>query len=525
MRKKVSLCVTLILLVATSCVLSGCGGNDNKKNESMNTTNSITVSVGTEEGTDFNVSTADTISSLSLCRHVYEGLYKKDQDGKIVLGQAKSVVVSEDKKIWEFELRDDIFWDDGKEVTASDFVYGLEFTEENGGSYSGLLSNYGAKYEAVTDKKLIITLDESCVFLDTLLEFPSSYPKREDYFAKYGELYGTDPEYTPCNGPYTLTEWKHDAQLTLSKNDKYYNKDAVSVDSIDWKLLSDDNAIKLLYDGGKLTYSQEVYSDEQKERGEIVSSDSFSLRCMYFNFKEDANSALKDVRVRKALSLVVDRNRLAKLDNTDDLPADGFAVRGFVNDEGVDYVDYAGRWYEEGRYESDCELARTLLKEAGYENGEGIGELRVLVSNDFISMYFQSIIDDWKNQLGITTVVIEKSEHFFADRNDGNFDIAYLNWVLDYKDLTNMYYAMAELGDCEIFYEGKEFNKAYADACVVKENSWEALKKCDDILKEDYPVSPLTYHRQEYYLNTDYEGLIFENNVPIFTYLKNKTTQ
>ncbi len=55
--------------------------------------------------------------------HAFEGIYKFDENGNTILGQAEKVDVSDDGLTWDITLRDDIKWSDGEPVTVDDFIY------------------------------------------------------------------------------------------------------------------------------------------------------------------------------------------------------------------------------------------------------------------------------------------------------------------------------------------------------------------------------------------------------------------
>ncbi len=64
-------------------------------------------------------------------------------------------------------------------------------------------------------------------------------PQREDIIEKYGDKYGSEAEGFVGCGPYKLTEWTHNSQITLEKSDTYWNKDNVKNDKVTLKVLGD----------------------------------------------------------------------------------------------------------------------------------------------------------------------------------------------------------------------------------------------------------------------------------------------
>ena len=197
--KKMSKIVSLTMaaaLAAASLSMSACADGEEKIE--------IAVTGGGEDSMQLNTATSGYLNGISALRHLYEGLYKLDANGEIVLGQAASAETSEDKLTWTFTLRDDITWSDGQPVTAGDFVFGFDNLAAQGGDYSTILSDVAESYEAPDDKTLVIKLKQPCGYLPSILAFPPTYPARQDYVEKYGEAYATDPDKAVYNGPYEM---------------------------------------------------------------------------------------------------------------------------------------------------------------------------------------------------------------------------------------------------------------------------------------------------------------------------------
>src|SRR5699024_6384917 len=115
----------------------------------------------------------DTTSGWVL-EHLFEGLYTKDQQGKIVKGAVAEVKVSDDQRVYTFTLRKDAKWSDGSPVTAQDFEYAWKrvLTPETGSQFAFYLyylkgaeaynkgkgSAEEVGVEAKDDRALVVTL-------------------------------------------------------------------------------------------------------------------------------------------------------------------------------------------------------------------------------------------------------------------------------------------------------------------------------------------------------------------------------
>lgn len=485
----------------------------------------IAVTGGGEDSMQLNTATTGFLNGLSACRHLFEGLYKLDENGDVVLGQAASVELSEDQLTWTFTLRDDITWSDGQAVTASDFVFGFDNLYAQADAYCSLMADIAESYEAVDDKTLVINLKSPCGYLPAVLAFPSTYPARADYVEEYGEAYATDPEKAVYNGPYEMTEWAHEAEVVMELRDDYYDAANIEVGTINWMLTTEESTALASFESGDIIYS-DMCPDEEKPRMEgngLYYTAGNNNYCVMFNQGEKGNDVLKDVRVREALSLTIDRERIIAIRGLNDEIGVTLACSGYVNEDGVDFTEYADPWLDVTDYEGNCEKAKALLAEAGYENGEGFPALTYIVNNDSRKEIAEAIVNDWKEVLGIDTITVEKVENFSAARSEGDYDLAYYGWYMDYTDLSNMEGCLLGMENMNAFYSSEEYEAAYAAATSTTDpaEQWEHYKEVEAVLAKDLPVTVILHSMSAYLFDDiNYEGLVYSCGNFVFTYVK-----
>ncbi len=484
----------------------------------------ITVTGGGEDSMVLNTATVGTLNGLSACRHLYEGLYKLDAEGEPTLGQAASVDVSDDMMTWTFTLRDDITWSDGQAVTADDFIFGFDNLVAQADDYSTLLAEVADSYEAPDEKTVIINLQFPCGYLPAILAFPSTYPVRADYVDEFGEAYATDPDKAVYNGPYALASWAHESEAVLELREDYYDAANIQVGTINWMLTTEESTALASFKSGEIVYS-DMCPDEEKpsmEGNGLFYTAGNNNYCVMFNQGPGGNDVLKDVRVREALSLAIDRDRIMAIRGLNDEIGFTLACSGYVNEDGVDFTEYADPWFDVTTYEANCEKAKELLAEAGYENGEGFPALRYIVNNDSRKEIAEAVVGDWQEVLGISTITVEKVENFFAARNDGDFDLAYYGWFMDYTDLSNMFGCVMHMENSNCFWTDEAYVEAYnaATSTADQAEQWENYKKCEAVLAQDIPVTPILHSMNSYLFDdVNYSGLIYSCGNFVFTYL------
>ena len=322
-----------------------------------------------------------------------------------------------------------------------------------------------------------------------------------------------------------MESWAHESEVVMKLRDDYYDADQIQVGTINWELITEESSALASFESGDYVYS-DMCPDEEKPRMEgngLVYTEGNNNYCVMFNLGDKGNEVLKDVNVRKALSLTIDRERIMNIRGLNDEVGVTLACRGYENADGTDFVDYCDPWEDVEAYDENCETAKQLLAEAGYEDGKGFPALTYIVNNDSRKEIAEAIVNDWKEVLGIDSITVEKVENFSAARNSGDYDLAYYGWFMDYKDLSNMYDSMYATANSNSFYQGDEYDAAFlkATSAATEEEQWEGYKECDEILARDLPVSVILHSMSTYLFDdTNYEGLVYSCGNFVFTYLK-----
>ncbi|MEJ6399690.1 peptide ABC transporter substrate-binding protein [Nicoliella lavandulae] len=298
----------------------------------------------------------DHISAETL-NNSNEGLLMVGKDNKIEPGVAKSYTVSKDGKTYTFNLRKSK-WSNGSEVTAKDFVYGIQRTAnpKTASQYSYLLDHV-ANYEAVSKKqmpvsslgvkaegnyKLVITLSKPQSYFKYIASMTPLYPQSQKVVEKYGKAYGTKSADQVYNGPFKVTGWTGtNDKWTLTRNKYYYNNSKTKLDKINFIVSKDAGTTLNQYQAGKfdvatLSGKQQVNNFKNSpELHELPQAATF-----YLEMNQKSNPVLKNANIRKAISLSLDRKSL-----TSDVLGDGsFPAKGLVptklsSYKGTDFAD------------------------------------------------------------------------------------------------------------------------------------------------------------------------------------------
>ncbi len=226
MRKYLNLIINLILCVALSVTMVGCD----------DTADARLYFELTEKPQTLDAQLAEADSELLIVRNIFEGLLRKDENGKIVDGAAQDYTKS--GLTYTFNIREGAAWSDGSALTADDFVFGITraLLKETGAPFaerlyaisgaeavhSGAADSSALGISAPNSSTLVISLsreDES--FLDTLTT-SVAMPCNRKFFGECKGKYGLGSEYLLSNGSYSITKWnKEDFGIRIYKNEEY----------------------------------------------------------------------------------------------------------------------------------------------------------------------------------------------------------------------------------------------------------------------------------------------------------------
>jgi oligopeptide transport system substrate-binding protein len=545
-RMKRFLALSLAIGVVAVSVAGCSGDKKNNANESGKETTEagasgdtldIRVCVGSEPQT-MDPALNKTSDGGMMAETLFEGLMSRQDDGngraKIVEGQAASYEVSEDKTVYTFHLRDDIQWSDGQPVVAEDFVYSWQrlVDPETASDYNYMIDMVANANEimegtadketlgikAVDDKTLEVTLTYACPFFLEVTAFSSTFPVRKDIVEADPTGWYREPSTYITNGPFKLEEWEHNSNIKVVKNDKYYGKDEIGPDSIDFVLMDNENSMLTAYNGGDLDFIMNMPVDEIPtliEEGKITIVPKNSTYYVSLQVEKDP---FTDPKVREAFSLAIDRNYIVdQITRSGQIPAGAFVPTGILDAaglEGDDFRTVGGDYYsvKPEDYEANCEKARELLAEAGYPNGEGFPVVEYMYNTlDKHKVIGEALQNMWQTELGVQVTLNNQDWNVFvATRKSGDYEIARNGWSGDYNDpISFLDLNMSTNGN----NDGKYANSEY-DALVEKakntadtEERMKYIHEAEDIIMKDSGIIPIYFDTDKYMLNEELQGV------------------
>ena len=533
---------------AAALGLAACGGSKSGSTATSGTASSAGSSTGSVSTAGFTVQYGSNPETLDPALNsavdggntiitVFETLLIINENNEAVPGQAESWTTSEDGLTWTFTMRDGLKWSDGTDLNAKDFEYSFKrmadpdtaapYAETCLGMIDGFEEAAGfpdadgnptvepnldaLNVKASDDgKTLTIVLAYPCSYFDKIVAFAAMSPVQKATVEANGDAWCTSPDTYVCNGPFMITEWTPSERIVLTKNPNYvggWDSSKIVSESITLLLLEDSSASFAAYNSGEAQLIKDVPTDEipsltkAEDGGDFYVDTILGTYYVSLNLKRDA---FKDAKVRRALSLAIDRDYVANtiMQGTYST-ADSIVGPGIVDENGY-FHDNGNAPYISADYEANLAEAKKLLADAGYPNGEGYPTLEYSTNDVSYHVPLAEYLQQAWSDLGIT-LTISKMEwsSFTAARRAGEYDVARNGWVMDYNDPSNMLDLFCSgNGNNDGKYSNPEFDAAIEASRVADVSEHFAqLHKAEDILMEDTGCLPIAYYN-DYWLQS-----------------------
>ena len=392
---------------------------------------------------------------------IFEPLLLINENNEVIGGQAESWEASEDGLTWTFTMRDGLKWSDGTDLTAKDFEYSFKrmANPDTAAPYAetclGMIDGFDAAQAGDSDalnvkasddgKTLTIVLSYPCSYFDKMAAFAAMSPVQQATVEANGDSWCTSADTFVSNGPYMITDWTPSERIVLSKNPNYvggWDSSKIVSDTITLLLLEDSSASYAAYNSGEAVLIKDVPTDEipsltkAEDGGDFYVDTILGTYYVSLNLQRDA---FKDAKVRKALSLAIDRDYVANtIMQGTYTTADSIVGPGIVDESGY-FHDNGNAPYISADYEANLAEAKKLLEEAGYPNGEGYPTIEYSTNDAGYHVPLAEYLQQAWGDLGIT-LTINKMEwsSFTPARRAGEYDVARNGWVMDYNDPSNM---------------------------------------------------------------------------------------
>jgi oligopeptide transport system substrate-binding protein len=448
---------------------------------------------------------ADNFSS-QVVQDLYEGLTRESSGGEVVPGVASSWDVDPTGTKYTFRLRPNASWSNGKHVTASEFVASwqrvldpkqgspvsseLRLLKGAAAIISGKLPSTSLGVVAQGSDVLIVNLEQPAPYFPQVLAHSAAFPVYSDSSARSHTAISW-----VSNGPFTLSNWLPGTAIQLKRSAAYWDRANVRLDSVDYQIAPDQNSQYAAYRAGQLDMTDTVPSNaiesiRKEHPHELVIAPL--LATAYYGVNLETRQLKGNLKLRKALSMAIDRRRLVASLALGQTPAFGFVPPGTWNYE-------PQQWDWESLSDADRIVeARRLYAEAGLHSSTPLRLRLLLNSSPSIKQTAILVAAMWKEVLGVDTILNDEEFRVFLEsRHDKRkWDIARLAWTADYNDASSFLDILrSDSSNNDTGYSNPLFDKFLDEAANTADSSIRRglLANAERSMLDDYPVIPLYF--------------------------------
>lgn len=506
------------LLLVTALVLSLFMGAVSAQDKVLN------ANFGPGDIPSLDPSLATDTTSIQVLVETHPGLTRLNEVTlEIEPGMASSWDVSEDGLTYTFHLLQEVPWvvvkdgevmqvmdadGNGRFVTAADFVFGTQrsMNPDVGSYYGGVLAPwivngtavYNGEMElselgitAVDDYTLEVQLTENAAFVPNLLGMWMAVAQPEWALAEFGDSWVEAGNF-PTYGPFALGEWNHGESLLLVKNPMWVGTDSIpapKLDAVSFTML-DQSAQLASYESGSLDKSAAPLADMDRLMADATLSQELTIgpgSCTYYYGFNTAKAPVDDARVRRALSMAIDRQSLI-----DNVLKGGQEAAFFFTRPNLVAAPTAEK-YPDYVIGEDVETAKALIADYVAEVGELAPITLMHNESEAHGQIAQAIQQMWADNLGITVDIQTQEWAVYLDTLDTADapQIWRLGWCLDYPDTHNFLYDVFQSDNVRVGtgWAGSEGSARFDELVTAAKGEQDLQARTDLYAQADYLLS------------------------------------
>lgn len=391
---------------------------------------------------------SNLVDEASIIGDLMMGLTTDAPDGSPVPGMATRWETSPDGLVWTFHLRA-AKWSDGRPVTADDFVFGLRRTVDpkTASVYAWLLyliENGQAVNEgkaplealgvrALDPRTVQIRLVHPAPYLPEIAKHQSWFPAPRHVVEQYGDGWVQPGRYV-SNGAFKLAAWRLGDRITAVRNPHFFDAANVCLDRINYYPSPDVVSAERRVARGELDLNTRFQSNRYRRLQKTmpgVPRTGLSLATGYLAFNTRDVKAFQDIRVRRALSMALDREFITqKLMGAGQQPAYSFVPPTTAN-----YVSDLPRLrWADMSYPARQAEARRLLAEAGFTAKRPLKLTITTPNNTDTLLLMEAVQADWR-AVGVQVSIAQNEAGVaFAAYRNRDFEVGSMSWYGDFND-------------------------------------------------------------------------------------------
>lgn len=466
---------------------------------------------------------------------LYNTLVEVDKQLQIVPSLAKNWEISDDRLVYTFHLRDDVFFHDdacfpdgkGRKLLATDIEYSLyRIIDKNIASPGAWIFNRKVDslqpFKALNDSTFQLKLVRPYNPVLGILSMQYCSIVAKEAVEKYGSDFRRHPVGT---GPFQFVAWVEGQALVMTKNKNYFERDSAGnrlpyLDGIKITFFDSKATEFLLFRQNKLEFINDIdpsFKDEVLTKKGVLKKDwegkirlhtSPYLNTEYLGILFDStneilkNSPLKSKKIRQAINYGFDRRKMILyLRNSLGTAAEsGFVPMGLPS---FDTAAVKGYYY-------DPAMSRRLLAEAGFPDGKNLPVVKLLTVPIYADM--ANFIAKQLDEAGIPVQVDVVQKSLLLEMTSNSRALFFRgSWIADYPDAENylsVFYSKNPAPPNYTRYNNPRFDALFEQALTEENDSLRLrlYQQADQVMINDAPIVPLWYDKAVHLVQTNVTG-------------------
>jgi oligopeptide transport system substrate-binding protein len=307
------------------------------------------------------------------------------------------------------------------------------------------------------------------------------------------------------NGAFVLDKWVLNKLISMKKNPNYWDAANVKLEGANFHAIEDNSSEEKAFRAGKLHTTNEVPIEKvpfwQKDQTGVYVEAPYNG--IYFYRFNTTRKPLNDGRVRKALRLGIDREKMVNyVTKAGQIPATAFTPPGAGGYQPKAYLP---------KDASGVTEAKKLLALAGYPNGKGFPKLQILYNTtEGHKKIAEAIQQMWKENLGIDVELFNQEWKVYLESTRKlHYDMSRAGWIADYND-PNTFLDMwvTDRGNNETGWSNKKYDELLYKASMEHNPAkrMDYFQQAEAILMDDGPVMPIYVYTRVYLKDKTVQG-------------------
>lgn len=444
---------------------------------------------------------------------VTEPLLGISKDGKLEPKLATDWSVSDDKTVWTITLRDGVTFTDGETLTAEGVVTALKHARANPSPFK----KAPVKSIKAQDGNVVITLEKPYSVLPSMLAHYTTMilsPKSYGADGKVSKIIGT--------GPFVIDNFQPPQKMDIVKNNDYWGEKA-HIDRAEYLAVSRGETRALMAESNDaiMTYSLDPASLSRLEKNDKLRVQSIMLPRVMLIKLNNAHELMKDVNVRRALSMAIDRKGIAIA-----------LMRASETSPTQLFPPSLTQWHNKDvkPFTYDPEAAKALLEKSGFTfNKDGYAEkdgkvfeitLRTYSDRPKLPLIAKAVQDQFK-KIGVKlNISIASYTEIPSGHQDGTLEMGLIS--RNYSQLQSPLNGIST----DFGKNGEKWggdwgamnwkNQAVADAleALKLDNADENADKNRAIIakaiQEEMPIIPISWYKESVVVTNNLEGVTLD---------------